>query len=380
MDKQTTKTYPVYIKATFLLLLAILAFHCLVWTEFILVPFTLGSLFSILLTPVATRFEKWGAHRSLSSFLCIIIMALIVTILVFLLTRQIMSFINEVPSLTANINKRLNDIQCYIERQTKLSPTSQISWLKNKLETGGTVFSGTLSATASTFATIALIPLYTFFMLFYRDKIFVFFEKITPKEQHITVYQIIHRIQQLVQSYLSGIIIVVFIVAVIVSTGLKIIGVPYAIFLGVLAGLLNVIPYVGIFSAAALSVIISAFMMDSSTAPIFVFFLFLGTHMLEANIITPNIVGSKVSINTLASLLALIIGEEVWGIVGMILFIPLLGIVKVILDNFPELEPYGFLLGKEHSSEHSVTWKGTIRKVKGMFRGKAKKREVKGDI
>ena len=76
MDKQQSKTYPLYIKATFLLLLAILAFQCLVWTEFILVPLTLGSLFSILLTPVATKFEKWGAHRSLSSFLCIIIMAL----------------------------------------------------------------------------------------------------------------------------------------------------------------------------------------------------------------------------------------------------------------------------------------------------------------
>src|ERR1039457_2818671 len=104
MEKTSIKTYPIYIKATFLLLLAILSFQCLVWAEFILVPFTLGSLFSILLTPVASKFEKWGMHRTLSSFLCIVIMGLIVTILVFLLTRQIISFVNELPNLTANIN------------------------------------------------------------------------------------------------------------------------------------------------------------------------------------------------------------------------------------------------------------------------------------
>jgi len=367
------KKYPIYIKATFLLLLAILAFQCLVWAEFILVPITFGSLFSILLIPVATKFEKWGAHRSLSSFLCIVVMVLIVTILVFLLTRQIISFLNEVPDLTAIVNKRLNDIQEYIERQTSLSPSSQINWVKDKLVTGKSVFSGTMSATASTFATCALVPLYTFFMLFYRDRIFVFFEKITPVEQHQTVYQIIERIKALVQSYLTGILIVMFIISVMVSIGLKIIGVPYAIFLGVLAGLINVVPYLGIVSAAALSILISTIMTNSETAPILVFFLFLITHLLEANIITPNIVGSKVSINTLASLLALIVGAEVWGVVGMILFIPMLGIAKVIMDNVDHLEPYGYLLSKMEAGKHSVTWIGSFRKAKGMFRKKSKK-------
>ncbi len=355
-----------------------LLFRSLVDAEFILVPLVFGSLFAILLTPIGDRIEKWGIHRSLSSFLCIIIMAIIVAGLGFLLARQVVSFINEWPNLADHMNRRLIEIQCYIERQTKLSPTSQISWLKDKLSTSGSLFSGTLSATASTFATIALIPLYTFFMLFYRDRIFVFFEKITPKEQHETVYQIIERIKALVQSYLSGILIVMFIISVIVSTGLKIIGVPYAIFLGVLAGIINVIPYIGILSAASLSILISTVMMDSETAPLFVGLLFLVTHLLEANIITPNIVGSKVSINTLASLLALIVGAEVWGVVGMILFIPMVGIAKVVLDNVDHLAPYGYLLAKMEAGKHSVTWRGTFRRMKGMFSVTSKKHDAKG--
>ena len=366
------RTYPLYIKALCLLLLAILLTYSLVQAEFILVPLTLGSLFAILLTPAATWFEKIGAHRSLSSLLCIIIMALIISVLIFLLSRQIMSFAANLPEITARFNSRLNDIQSYIERQTKQSPASQISWVKNQVTNSSSFFSGALSATTSTFATIALIPLYTFFMLFYRDRIFVFFEKITPEQQHGTVYQIIHRIRNLVQSYLSGIIIVMFIISVIISAGLKIIGVPYAIFLGVLAGILNVIPYLGIFSSALLSIIISTIMMDNPGAPLFVFILFLGTHLLEANIITPNIIGSKVSINTMASLLALVVGEAVWGVVGMILFIPMLGIIKVVLDNFKELEPYGYLLGMEKTGDHSMTWRGTVRKISSIFKKKRK--------
>src|SRR5206468_4143469 len=115
---------------------------------------------------------------------------------------------------------------------TALSPSKQITWLQQQIATGGSLVPGALSSTTTTFATIALIPLYTFFLLFYRDKIQIFFEKITPEQEHFTVHQITHRTKELVQSYLSGVIIVIFIVAIIIATVLKIIGVPYAIFLG----------------------------------------------------------------------------------------------------------------------------------------------------
>jgi predicted PurR-regulated permease PerM len=361
------KQYPFYVKAVYLLLLAFLFFYGLVYAKFILVPFILGCLIAALLTPIATRFEKWGAHRTLSSFLCIIILALIIGGLIFLLSRQILGFISDLPTLTNRVNERLNDIQTYIERKTHFSQTRQISWLQNQIATGGSTFAGALSATTSTFATVALIPLYTFFLLFYRNKIQMFFEKITPEQEHYTVHQIIHRVKEMVQSYLSGIIIVIFIISVMVTVGLEIIGVPYAIFLGVLAGFLNVIPYLGIFTAASASVVMATIATNSPNAPLWTFFLFLGTHILEANIITPNILGSKVSINPLASLLALVIGEEVWGIVGMILFIPLSGVIKVVFDNIKAFEPYAFLMGAEPQDGQSISWHGTWRKTKRLF-------------
>jgi predicted PurR-regulated permease PerM len=308
--------------------------------------------------------EKWGAHRTLSSLFCILVMAMIVGFLIFLLSRQIISFMDNLPEITTKINARLSEIQSFIARKTHMSPTGQIQWLQKEISESSSVFTPALSATTETFATVALVPLYTFFLLFYRDKILLFFEKITPEKEHFTVHQIIHRIKELVQSYLSGVIIVIFIVGVIISTGLEIIGVPYALFLGAVAGILNVIPYLGILTAASLSVVMATITTDSASTPVFVFFLFLATHMAEANIITPNIVGSKVSINPLASLISLVIGEMVWGIAGMILFIPLLGIVKVIFDNVPELQAYGFLLGMDTESKTKITWLGTWQKSK----------------
>ncbi len=350
-----------------MLLLIFLLFYGLVYAEFVLVPMVLGCMFAILLTPMAQAFERRGIHRTLSSFMCLLFMLFILAFLIFLLSRQIGNFIHDLPMLTEKVNRRLSDIQNYIQSQTNLSPTGQIAWLQKQIDASGPLISTTLSQTTTTFAMSALIPLYTFFLLFYRDKVLLFFEKITPKEGHETVQGIIHRIKELVQSYLNGVIIVVFIISLIISVGLKIIGVPYAIFLGVLAGILNIIPYVGIFTVAALSIILSTLTGDGNNTPLFVFFLFLGTHLLEANIITPNIVGSKVSINTLASLVALVVGEEVWGIVGMILFIPMMGIVKVVFDNIKPLQPYGFIIGTEEN-EHAITWRGTLKKLRHSFR------------
>lgn len=362
--------YPIYVKATYLLLFLFLFVSALYYGKFILIPIILGALFSILLTPIANRMERWGSHRMLSSFLCVFVMVAVVLAIIYFGYRQVAFFGSDVPRLINRLDLKMNHAQAFIERETHLTPEKQIDWLKSKLTesiSAGGSFLSTLSSTTSTIATILLIPLYTFFFLFYRHKMQVFFEKITPEEQHYKVHQIIHRIQEVVQSYLSGIMIVIIILSVILSTGMLMIGVPYAIFLAVIAAFLNVIPYLGILSSALFAAFLTLLTRDSTTAPLFVLGLFLVTHLVESNLLTPNIVGSKVSLNPLTTIIALIIGEEVWGIMGMILFIPLLGVLKVVFDNVAILHPYGYLLGTEGSEENSLSWRGTWRKLKRIF-------------
>jgi predicted PurR-regulated permease PerM len=273
--------YPIYVKATYLLLFFFLFISALSYGKFVLTPIILGGLFAILLTPIGNRLEKWGAHRMFSSFICVLIMVLLVLTVAFFGFRQVASFGSDAPNLINTLNAKLNTAEAFIERKTHLTPDKQIDWVKSKLTesiSAGGSFLSTLSSTTSTLAIILLIPLYTFFFMFYRNKMQVFFEKITPEDQHYKVHQILHRIQEVVQSYLSGIIIVIVILSFILSTGLLVIGVPYAIFLAVMAAFLNVIPYLGILTSALFAAFIALLTGHSASAPLFVLVLSVGAN------------------------------------------------------------------------------------------------------
>jgi predicted PurR-regulated permease PerM len=144
---------------------------------------------------------------------------------------------------------------------------------------------------------------------------------------------------------------VVVIMTLCITSGLMLLGIPFALFLGVLTALLNIIPYIGIVVSALVAATIAFITKDNSWFVVGTLGVYLLTHILEANIFTPNIVGSKVSVNPLATFIALIIGGELWGIMGMILFIPFSGILKVFCDNIPKLRPFGYLLGTEGTEE-----------------------------
>jgi predicted PurR-regulated permease PerM len=155
----------------------------------------------------------------------------------------------------------------------------------------------------------------------------------------------LHKIERVVRSYILGMFIVILIVAVLNSLGLMLLGIQHAIFFGVLAAILIVIPYVGIIVGSLLPILFALVTKDSLWYPVGVLGLFWGVQVLEGNFITPNIVGNKVSINPFAAILALFFSGIVWGIPGMVLSIPLLAIFKVICDAVKPLQSIGFLLG-----------------------------------
>jgi predicted PurR-regulated permease PerM len=208
-----------------------------------------------------------------------------------------------------------------------------------------------LSATTGTLATISIISIYIFFFMYYREKFQRFFMMITPANEHSKVNNIITQISLVTQQYLSGVLIVIVILSVLNSVGLLIIGIRQAIFLGCLAGLLNIIPYIGVLIGSLLPILVALLTKDGLGPAIAVAGVFAFVQFLENNFLTPNIVGGKVKINPLASIIALLIGGSLWGVAGMILFIPFLGIAKIIFDNIEGLRPYGYLIGDESDTE-----------------------------
>jgi predicted PurR-regulated permease PerM len=160
------------------------------------------------------------------------------------------------------------------------------------------------------------------------------------------VKTIIDGIKLVVQQYITGIIIVIFILSILNSILLLIIGVDHAIFFGVFAAMLNVVPFIGPIFGSILPIIYSLLTMDSLIYPLMILLGFYIIQLFESNLFTPVIVGSKVSMNALLTLLLLFIGAQIWGLVGMILFIPMGAILKVVFDEIDSLKPYGFLLGR----------------------------------
>jgi predicted PurR-regulated permease PerM len=226
-------------------------------------------------------------------------------------------------------------------------------------ENTATLTSG-LAGAASAVTSILLVPVLMFFMLLYRDFLKQFFMRMfgnSGETEAETTKQIIENVKTVVQGYLTGIIAVIFILAILNSTMLLVIGVEHAVFFGTFAAMLNIIPFVGPLFGAILPVLYSLFTMDSYIIPLIIMGGFYVIQLMEGNIFTPIIVGNKVSINAFFALLLLFVGAQIWGIIGMILIIPIGAILKVVFDEVESLKPIGFVMGtvpEEFKSRKSV--------------------------
>lgn len=263
---------------------------------------------------------------------------------------QIGSFAEELPRITEKAEAILDQTLTMGERYLNISRTQQVSeakkYLINALSEGRAVLLNTLVTTTGAISTFVLIPLYIFFFLLYRDFFRMFVHKAIRSVPNEELNVLLKKIYEVIQSYLSGLFLVILIVGVLNSVGLLFLGVPHAIFFGFLAGFLILIPYIGILIGSILPALLSIVTMDSPWYALGVIGVMSFVQFLEGNFITPHIVGSKVSVNPLAAIVALFLGGQLWGLSGLILALPVTAILKVIMDTIPSLEPYGFLLGE----------------------------------
>jgi predicted PurR-regulated permease PerM len=199
----------------------------------------------------------------------------------------------------------------------------------------------------------AFIMIFTFFILFYRRLLFRFLIWVFNDDNKAIVVDIAENIQLILRQYILGLLLEMAIVATVACTVFWIIGIKYAVLLGLIVGLFNIIPYVGIFTALFLSSIIT-FATGSVTQSLWVAGSVIGIHAVDANLLLPTIVGSKVRLNALITFLGIIFGEMIWGLSGMFLSIPVIAIFKIIFDRIESLKPWGFLMGGEYEYKKSA--------------------------
>lgn len=266
-----------------------------------------------------------------------------------LMTIQLIQFMDSLPGITEKLKNTSYVSIHFIEGITGISEARQTEYLNNGLEslfeTGSEFLSSFAEATKGTLIFLGLLPIFVFLMLYYKEMYQTFLQKTFVKSNKSDIDINIKRVQSVTQNYLVGVFTVIGIMAVLNTIGLLIIGLDYAIFFAVFASFLAIIPFIGSILGALPALIYAFLSSDSYLLPVLVAIVFTVVQLIESSYITPRIVGSKVSINPFVAIIVLIIGGELWGIAGMILFIPLIGILRVGFSQVKALEPYGYLLG-----------------------------------
>ncbi|GAA4297573.1 AI-2E family transporter [Nibribacter koreensis] len=342
---------PSYFKYTVILLGLFLLLYFMQTFKSVLIPLSFAGLFALLLLPISARLER-KMPRGMATLLSLILIILILGLMVYFFSMQIGNFSAELNDISAKLSALISKIQLFLFEKFGIKPTNRSEFIEKALgnvsQTGTAFVGSTISLTTGALTVITLIPIYVFCMLYYRDHLRQFVFQFIAVSKRETIITTVDNIQLVVQSYISGLVIVIVIVAILNSIGLFIMGVEYAIFFGAFAAVLTVIPYIGIMLGAALPALYVLVNTGSVTNMLIVVAIFAFVQFLEGNFITPNVVGSKVSINPFAAIVALIMGGEIWGAAGMILSIPLIAILKVLFDQYSPLKPFAFLLGDIH--------------------------------
>jgi predicted PurR-regulated permease PerM len=356
------------------LLSTILLIYGIIMAKTFLYPIAFGVLFAYLLYPLVNYIEHKGVHRVVSILISIILALAIITLIFFLFYRQLLNMFNDFDTLQQNANRNIENLQQNLKLMLGLKDNRIEEFLKQQVnylfsnEAG--VIKQLFSSTTGVIAHIVILPIYVFLFLFYRTKFAYFILKISKKNKKRVVLKILRDISTIAAKYMGGVTLVVLILCVLNSVGLLIIGVKYAILLGILSAFFNYIPYFGTLMGGSIPLI---FVLLTTNEPLNyglqVAILFIIVQFTENNILTPNIVGGNVRLNPFFIIMGLVFGNAIWGIPGMLVIVPTLAIARVIFSNIDSLNPYAFLLGPRGTQKHSIT----LHKIKELFVFRKKK-------
>lgn len=346
------------IQFAFFMLGSVLLIYALRVLDDILLPLVFSALFALLLLPLCRWLEDHRVGRVWAIILCLLFLVLIFAGIVIGFGSQLTQFKDEIPKLQVKLMEFFNNAQQWAHSKFGYQPMSleevKDSSIKALKKSGGSYLGTTLNTTSAVVGNLAQVFIYIFCLLLYRDHLRQFMFRFVTPDKRTSVLHTVDSIQTVVQAYISGLLKVIAIVAILNAIGLLALGVKFAIFFAIFASVLAIIPYIGIMIGATLPAIITLVETGSPLKAAGVVGVFVAVQFLEGNFITPMITGSQVSINPLAAILALILGNALWGTPGMILSIPLMAVIKVVLDSNKTTEPWGFLLGDTAEGEDSV--------------------------
>jgi predicted PurR-regulated permease PerM len=340
---------PSYAKVT-ILFIGLFAFLTMLYiAQGIIVPLVFAIIIAILLHPVVNFFVRRRINRVVAIVITLLLTILVIIAFGAFFFSQASRFSESWPILVDKFTGMLNQTITWASGYFDINPQKIHEWItKTKgelINTSTAAIGQTLVTVGSGVVVLFLVPVYIFMILYYQPLILDFIRKLFATSNQSQVSEIVTQTKTVIQRYLIGLVIEGVMVATMNSVALLILGIEYAILLGILGALLNVIPYIGGVVAVALPMMVALATKSSAWYAFYVLAIYYFIQLIDNNYIVPKIVGSKVKLNALFSIIGVIVGNALWGIPGMFLSIPLLAIVKLIFDHIEPLKPWGFLLG-----------------------------------
>lgn len=342
---------PYSIRLCFQLLLVILIAYIITACSAVLVPLYFAVLISILLLPLTNFFERWHIHRALAAILAVLLGLFAIVLIIYLLSAQIVAFLNDIPAIKIHLAEHYKTFQHWVENRFNVSATQQSLLVNNAtsgLQDSGIVYiKETFFTLTSILAFILFTFIYAFLILYYRHIIKSFLFAVFKNTHKGNVDAVMDGTQQVLKNYMAGLLIEMVIVSTCNAVLFLIIGIKYAIFLGVLTGVLNILPFIGIYSGMIFTALITLTTAASMSQIAWIFIGLWSIHFVDSNFLMPRIVGSKVKINALITMLGAISGGLLLGVPGVFLALPTIAILKILFDRIDELKPWGILLGDD---------------------------------
>ena len=318
----------------------------------LLIPMCYGLFNAVVMYPLCTWLEKHRFPKGLAITVSLLVVIFLVAFLVWLLVLQLNAFRNDLPTLKSKLLPSLQVLRDWANRSLGISVDSQNDWLQyavNKIpDKAGTWLISSVSSVAMGLFMISIIPVFTALFLFNRKDFILFLEKIAGDRYRGRLHLILNQTLSTYIQFTKGMVFVYAIVGALNSLGLLALGIKHAVLFGFLTAIMTIIPYIGIFISALLPITVAWITKDSIWYPLGVIAVFVFVQYLEANVIFPRVVAAQLNVSTWATLVAIIAGGIIWGISGMILFIPFVSIVKMITDYLPEWEPLNILLRRDN--------------------------------
>lgn len=351
----------------FLLFLSLLTI-ALYYGREVIIPFSLAALLAMLFLPLSRKLESKGISRGFAALICLLVFLGVLTGLFALLSWQIADLSKDLTGIQEKITGYINQLRQYVSDTFSISPAQQKELMEKQQSSGGgklTGFvTGFMSSLMSILVNFILVLVYIFLLLYFRSHLRKFILKLSPPQDQAKSIAAMDKGSKVAQQYITGLGMMIVTLWILYGIGFSIVGVKHAIFFAILCGMLEIVPFIGNVTGTALTIIVSLAQGGDMNLVLGIVVVYATVQFLQTYILEPLVVGAEVNINPLSTILVIVIGETVWGIAGMVLAIPLLGITKIICDHVDGLKPFGFLIGEEKNKKSG----GIKEKIGKLFK------------